>query len=51
MVSVSCLEVVFCESDVCFEVLLSLRVTVALWITGDCGQFPLSDHAIFCRQS
>ena len=31
-------------------VLLSLRVTVALQITIDWRQYPLSGHGIFCRQ-
>ena len=31
-------------------VLLSLRVTVAWYITDDCRQFPSSGHVFFCRQ-
>ena len=31
-------------------VLLSLRVTVAWYITDDCRQFPSRGHVFFCRQ-
>ena len=50
VVTVSCFEVVLCESDVRSVVLLSLCVMVAWKMTDGCRQFPSSLHLSFCWQ-
>ena len=45
MVSVSCFQVVLCESDVRF-----CRVVVFACVTDDCRQYLSSGHVFFCRQ-
>ena len=50
MVSVSCFEVILCESYVRFCRVVVFACDGGLVNTDGCRQFPASGHAFFCRR-